>query len=102
MGLTERIEAKKRLWVALKGAHARASKLKWARREKLGKALKGTGRRSLEGIRGTEGVEVRGVRIGDTEEIKKALLRLDRLFIEGEISLEEYMRRRRGLTRAFE
>lgn len=41
MRLKERIEARKAFQKALKEAHVRASKLKWATREKLGKASKG-------------------------------------------------------------
>jgi hypothetical protein len=41
MGLAERIEARKAYSKALKEARVRTSKLKWAMREKLGKASKG-------------------------------------------------------------
>ena len=41
MGLAKRIEARKAFLKALKDARARTSKLKWALREKLGKASKG-------------------------------------------------------------
>ena len=40
MGLAERIEARKAYLKALKEARVRTSKLKWAKREKLGKASK--------------------------------------------------------------
>jgi len=41
MGLKERIEARKAFQKALKEGRVRASKLKWAAREKVGKASKG-------------------------------------------------------------
>jgi hypothetical protein len=41
MGLAERIEARKAYLKALKEGRVRLSKLKWAEREKLGKASKG-------------------------------------------------------------
>jgi len=50
-------------------------------------------------IRRTERAEVHELKVGDRLE---TLLSVDRLFIEGKISLDEYMRRREGLTRALE
>jgi len=56
----------------------------------------------LSVIRRTERAEVHELKVGDREGVLETLLSVDRLFIEGKISLDEYMRRREGLTRALE
>jgi len=53
-------------------------------------------------IRRTERVEVRELRVGDREGAREALVTTDRLFIEGKISLDEYVHRRGELTKALE
>jgi len=53
-------------------------------------------------IRRTERVEVHELRVRDREGMQEALLSVDRFFIEGKISLEEYMHRRGELIKALE
>lgn len=51
-------------------------------------------------IRRTERVKFRELGVGEREEIREALLSIDRSFIEGKISMEEYLKRREELVSA--